>query len=205
MPRLEAQTRFLLCGSVLLIGLLALWWFALVGPMLSVLKGAAGLFVVIQENPSGDWTLRVPLDKVLPATPQQPVAQRIHSVDFDMPRSDVITFTFSLPVFWAIVLAAPGVRRSLRPLLLGTALISAFELLLMLVFAQITAWNVVYQLGAGDASGKWIRHVGEYLVVNVLPYAVPFLVAVSLHRELREAIFPWRHEAELRRPRAPRR
>jgi hypothetical protein len=198
MPAFEPQTRFLLRGSALLIGLLTLWWFVLLGPMLYLLKGAGGGFLPIQENLSGDWTFRVPLEKTLPATPRQPVAQQIHSIDFDMPRTDVIAFTFSLPVFWAIILAAPGVRRNLRPLLLGTALMSAVELLLLLVFAQITARNVVSQLAGGeDAAGQWIRHVGEYLVVSVLPYAVPFVVALSLHRELRGEVFHWTKVAEI--------
>lgn len=201
MPAIEPQTRFLLRGSALLIGLLILWWFALLGPMLFLLKGAAGGFLFIQETPSADWTLRVPLEKTLPATPQQPVARQIHSIGFDIPRSDAIAFTFSLPVYWAIMLAAPGVRRSLRPLLLGTALMSAIELVLLLVFAQITARNVVAQLaGTEDAAGKWIRHVGEYLVVSVLPYVLPFIVALSLHRQLRGAIFPWGKEAEIPAP-----
>ncbi|MCX6628317.1 MAG: hypothetical protein NTW28_11895 [Candidatus Solibacter sp.] len=198
MPALEPQTRFLLRGSALLVGLLTLWWFALLGPMLYLLKGSAGSFVHIQENASGDWTLRVPLERILPATPQQPVAQQIHSIDFDMPRGDAIAFTFSIPVFWAIVLAAPGVRRSLRPLLLGTALMFAFELITLLIFTRITARSVVAQLaGSEDATGKWIRHVGEYLIVSVLPYVIPFVVALSLHRELRREIFLWSKAADI--------
>ncbi len=197
MPALRPQTRFLLRGSALLIGLLTLWWFVLLGPMLYLLKGAAGSFLLIVENPSGDWTLRVPLEQTLPATPQQPVAQQIHSVDFDIRRADAIAFTFSLPVYWAIILAAPGVRRCLRPLLLGTVLMSAVELVLLVVFAQITARNAVSQLGGtADAGGKWVRHVGEYLIISVLPYAVPFVVSLSLHRELRGEIFPMGKEAE---------
>ncbi len=188
MPALKPQARFLLRGSALLVALLALWWFVLLGPMLSLLKGAAGGFLLIAENPSGDWTVRVPLERTLPATPERP-AQQIHSVDFDIRRSDVVSFTFSLPVFWAIILAAPGVRRCLRPLLLGTLLMCAVELVLLVIFAQITARNAVSQLdGAPDAGGKWVRHLGEYLIVSVLPYAVPFVVALSLHRELRGEI-----------------
>ena len=118
MPALEPQTRFLLRGSALLIGLLTLWWFALVSPMVYLLKGAAAAFVDIDEHPSGDWTLRVPLDVVLPATPQEPLARQIRSIDFDMSRGDAITFTFSLPVLWAILLAAPACKP--RLLLLGT-------------------------------------------------------------------------------------
>src|ERR1019366_2924277 len=54
MPKLKPQTRFLLRGSALLVGLLSLWWFLLLSPMLYMLKGAAGAFMLIQENPSGD-------------------------------------------------------------------------------------------------------------------------------------------------------
>jgi hypothetical protein len=197
MPPLKPQTRFLLRGSVLLVGLLSLWWFLLLSPMLYALKGAAGVFLLIQENPSGDWTLRVPLEKTLPATPQQPVAQQVHSIDFDMPRSDVIAFTFSLPVYWAIIVAAPSVRRNLRALLAGTVLMAAVEMAMLLVFAQIAAHNTAAQLaGSADAAGKWARHLGEYLIVSVLPYGTPFVVALSLHRELRGEIFPWNKDVE---------
>jgi uncharacterized BrkB/YihY/UPF0761 family membrane protein len=197
MPKLKPQTRFLLRGSALLVGLLSLWWFLLLPPMLSVLKGAAGAFLFIQENPSGDWTLRVPLEKTLPATPQQPVAQQVHSIDFDIPRSDVIAFTFSLPVFWAILLAAPGVRRNLRPLLVGTAVMAAVEVAMLLAFAEISARGTAAQLaGNEDAAGKWARQFGEYLLASVLPYATPFVVALSLHRGLGAEIFPWSSAVE---------
>jgi hypothetical protein len=197
MPKLKPQTRFLLRGSALLVGLLSLWWFLLLSPMLFMLKSAAGAFLLIQENPSGDWTLRVPLEKTLPATPQQPVAQQVHSIEFDMPRSDVIAFTFSLPVYWAIILAAPGVRRNLRPLLVGTAVMAAVEVAMLLVFAEISARNTAAQLAGGEgAVGKWARQFGEYLLASVLPYATPFVIALSLHRGLRAEIFPWSNAVE---------
>jgi hypothetical protein len=204
MPAFEAQTRFLLRGSVLLIGLLTLWWLVLLGPMLYMLKGAAGGFVLIRENPTGDWSLRVPLERILPATPQRPVPQRIWSIDFDLARKDLVGFTFSLPLYWAVVLAAPGVRRCLRPLLLGTALMSVVELLLLLAFVQIGARNAAAQYaGAEDAVGKWSRQVCEYLVVNVLPYTVPFVVALSLHPGLRGAVFPSTKAAKPSSPSRP--
>ena len=196
MPKLKPQTRFLLRGSALLVGLLSLWWFLLLSPMLYVLKGAAGAFLFIQENPTGDWTLRVPLEMTLPATPQQP-AQQVHSIDFDIPRGDVTAFTFSLPVYWAIILAAPGVRRNLRPLLVGTAVMAAVEVTMLLVFAEISARNTAAQLAGGeDAVGKWARQFGEYLLASVLPYATPFVVALWLHRGLRAEIFPWSSAVE---------
>jgi hypothetical protein len=165
--------------------------------MLFALKGAAGSFVWIQENPSGDWTLRVPVEKTLPVTSQRSVAVQIHSIDFDMLRTDVITFTFSLPVFWAIILAPPRPRRNFGPLVWGTAVMSIIELILLLLFTRIAAHNAASQLaGTEDASGKWIRHLGEYLVVNVLPYTVPFVVALSLHRDLRGQVLSFGTEAD---------
>jgi hypothetical protein len=196
MPALETHARFLLRGSALLVGLLVLWWFVLAGPMLCLLKEAAESFVDIQENAAGGWTVSVPLEASLPAAPGRPTPQNIRSVDFDIPRTDVNGFTFSIPVFWAVVLAAGG-RRSLRPLMLGTALMCAYELGSLLVFFRITARSAVAQIAGGqDASVKWIGAFGHYLVVNALPFIVPLVVALSLHRELRAAILPWGNALE---------
>jgi hypothetical protein len=200
MPKLKPQTRFLLRGSTLLIGMLTLWWFVLLNPMLAVLEGSGGVVSgwvfggksgeLINENPSGDWTFRVPLELTLPATPEQPVAQQIHSIDFDMPRGDVIAFTFSLPVFWAIAVAAPGLRRNLSPLVVGTLIMVAVELVLLLLFAEISARKAATQLVAGSGAGvAWLLHFGEYLTVSVIPYAAPFMVALAVHRELRWEVF----------------
>jgi hypothetical protein len=203
MPKLKPQARFLLRGSALLIGLLTLWWFVLLNPMLAVLEGSGSVLgslvfggksgELITENPSGDWTFQVPLELTIPASPGQPVAQQVHSIDFDMPRGDVIAFTFSLPVFWAIAMAAPGLRRNLQPLIFGTLLMAGVELLLLLVFAEISAHKAAAQLvtGAQGAGLAWMLHFGEYLTVSVIPYAAPFVVALLVHRELRWQIFQW--------------
>ncbi len=203
--QVKPQTRFLLRGSALLVTLLALWWFVLLNPMLGVLRGAAGTFVGIEDAADAtNWSVSVGLDRILPATPEQPVAQQIHSIDFDLQHTDVIGFTFSLPLFWALMLAAPGLRRNLRPLALGTALMAVVELLLFLAFAQIAARNAYAHIsGINDPTGAWLRHVGEYMIVGVLPFALPFVVALSLQRDLRAAIFPWSIEAATVAPPAP--
>jgi len=165
----------------------------LLGPMLYLLRGAAGVFLMIEDAPSSDWTLRVPVDVTLPGTPQQPLPWQLRSIDFEMPRSEAVIFTLSLPVYWAIILAAHGVRRNLRPLLLGTAVMTAIELVLFLGYAHITAADAAAQLaGTEDAAGKWIHHVGVYLDVSVFPYAAPFVVALSLDLELSGEVFALR-------------
>jgi hypothetical protein len=188
--KLSPQLSFLLRGSGLLIGLLTIWWFVLLDPMLYGLRMAASVFVGVEERSSGDWRLRVALDATIPGTDQHPQSQKIGSIDFDMSRSDAIAFTFSLPVFWAIVLAAPGpILRRLRPLLLGTVVMASIEVLLLLGFAQVAAHNVLAQsYGIESAAGAWGRRLCEYLVVNVLPYVLPFVVAVCTDRQLWRAV-----------------
>jgi hypothetical protein len=186
---LEPQFRFLVRGSALLISLLTLWWFVLLGPMLYLLKSATSIFVSIEENSSGAWTLRVPFEKTLPPTPQQPISRQIRSIDIDMTRSDATMFIFGLPLYWSIILAAPGLRRNVRPLILGTLVMSAVEIALLLGYAEITALSAASQLTGTGPVAEWIREVVFYLIVNVLPYGVPFIVALSLHSGLRTDAF----------------
>jgi len=193
--------RFLVRGSALLILLLVFWWFLLLNPLLFLLRDSAEIFgslilggdsrQFVTETPSGDWSFRVPLEVVAPRLPRQSGPMQIHSIDFDIARSDVNAFTFSLPVFWAIVLAAPGIRRSLRPLILGTILAAILEIVLLLIFVEISARNAAAQLAPQSGLTKWFLHFGEYLVVSVIPYTAPFPIALSVHRELRSQFFRW--------------
>lgn len=202
MPAGKPQTRFLLRASLLLISFLIVWWFFLVTPLLFLLRGAleiSGSLVygsaareLVTAMPSGDWSFRVPMEVVLPPSAQQPTGALVHSIEFDMPRSDVTAFTFSLPVFWAIIAAAPGIRRALRPLVQGTVLVTVLEIVLVLLFVQISAHKVAAQLGAPQGpTANWLLRVGEYMVVNVIPYAAPFLIAIGLHSELRAQVLGW--------------
>jgi hypothetical protein len=193
--------RFLVRGSALLILLLVFWWFLLLNPLLFLLRDSAELFgslilggesgQFVTETPSGDWSFRVPLEAVAPRLPQQSGPLQIHSIDFDIARSDVNAFTFSLPVFWAIVLAVPGIRRSLRPLIFGTILVAILEIVLLLIYVEICARNAASQLAPQSGLTKWFLHFGEYLVVSVIPYTAPFPIALCVHRELRSQFFRW--------------
>ena len=164
--------------------------------MLDLLRNAAGVFLQIKENPSGDWTVRVPFEKLLPPTAQRPVARQIHFVNFDMPRGDATRFIFSLPVYWAIILAAPGAKRKLRSLLIGTAVMAALEVALLLAFVDLTAHDAISRI-QGDPGFQWGRRLGLYMVSNVLPYMLPFGVALSLHRQLRAQILQFARETNV--------
>jgi hypothetical protein len=194
--------RFLLRGSALLVGLLVLWWFALRNPLLFLLKESVNVCgavvlggpstALITDAPNGDWTFEVPLEFSVPAAPQQPGPVHMRSIDFDLARPDAGSFTFGLPVYWAIILAAPGIRRSLRPLIQGTLVMACGEIVLVLIFAEIFARKTAAQLTQSqDALSNGLLHFGDYLVMGVIPYVVPFMIAIWLHRELRDQIFQW--------------
>jgi hypothetical protein len=56
---------------------------------------------------------------------------------------------------------------------------------------EICARNAASQLAPQSGLTKWFLHFGEYLVVSVIPYAAPFPIALSVHRELRSQFFRW--------------
>jgi hypothetical protein len=199
---LNPQTRFLLLGSSLLAVLLVLWWLALMSPLLFLVRGAVNVCggVVstrdaafsVTVNQSGGWTFEVPVEATLPPSPANPAPRPLHSIGFDMARADAGAFTFGLPVFWALMLAAPGLRRNLRPLLWGTLAMAMLEIALALFTAEILAHvTLARMLREHDPFGHWLLRFGHHLAVDALPYLTPFVVALCAHRELRENVFHW--------------
>ena len=202
MPESNAQSRFLLRGSSLLIGLLILWWFVLQNPMAAVLQrtaqgvGAVLLGVpaskMIVEAGNGDWTFEVPIEFDSAPDASNGLAKHYRSINFDMSRSDVNAFTFSVPVFLAIVLAAPWSTRSLGVLVKGTVLLALMEIALLLLFAEVFAHKTAGRMALStSAFQSWVFHLGEYMVLNVVPYIAPFVIALWLHLDLRSMVFGW--------------
>jgi len=106
-----------------------------------------------------------------------------------MTRSDILMFTFSLPVYWAIILASAKASDTVRALMLGTLVMSGAEIGLLLAYAKITALSAASQLTGDEPVFEWVRQVQFYLIVNVLPYTSPFIVALSPHSGLRSQGF----------------
>lgn len=196
---LSPPARFLLRCSATIIVLLTVWWVALFNPLLFLLRIAAGaggaLFSTgdsewsVSENPNRDWTFTVPVDAILPPAASNQAPRILHSIHFDLARSDAGGFTFGLPVFWGIMLAAPKIRNNLRATLAGTLWIAALEVALVLVTAEIEAHSSMAQLvGGPNPVREWLLRFGGYLSVNAIPYLLPFAVAIGLHGELRAQI-----------------
>jgi hypothetical protein len=211
---LAPPARFLLRGSVLLAAFLTLWWLVLINPLQSLLltaaeAGGALLFsgrskLTITEAANGDWTFDVPIEPIMPPTPPGAVPQQIYSIGFDLARSDAGGFTFGLPVFWALILAAPDLRHSWRSLLVGTLAMAVLEVALLLITVKILAYKSSAQiLRSHDPVEGWLLRYGEYLAVNAIPYLLPFAVAITLHHELRGRILRWAAPVAASAPRSP--
>jgi hypothetical protein len=201
MLTLRPHARFLLRSSVLLIGMLGLWWFALRVPMLFLLResetvvlrllSSDGSKEPVTEDPSGDWSFRIPVDDTERALSRDTGPVRFRAIEFTIPRADVVLFTFSVPVYWAIALAAPRVRSALRPLLWGTAVMAVVEVISLLALVEIGAHAAIAQMRpSADGLDAWLREFGNDLIVGVIPFAAPVLAAVAFHPGLRSQIFP---------------
>ncbi len=178
-----------------MIAMLAIWWLWLRPPLLFLLRGvepfalmlANGGEASITAGDSGDWNFRVPVEDV---HRQDGKLVKIHSVEFTIPLEDVTLFTFSWPVFWAVMIAAPGLKANWRALLAGTALLAVIEPVLLLIFVQIDTRAVLTQWHPENRAGlaAWLREYGTYLNNNVMPFLTPIALAVALHPRLRSLI-----------------
>ena len=197
--------RFLLRALALLAVMLALWWLVLLNPMLAGLRLATELTLRLLPGassvshvtigPERNWTFQVPAPAAV--VNQQSTQQmlgaaaagsgriKIRSMKVEGAARYPILFTVSLPLYWAIMLAAPGRRRVLR-VVSGTAVLATLALLSIAVYA-IRLVGGYFQLGTEGLPG-FMMNSAMYLAVGVVPYLGPVLVALSLDGELRGLI-----------------
>lgn len=196
------QLRFLLRGSLLLVGMLALWWWVLVDPLLGVLRVSADLALRlypgmgwtqhITVDSEGNWNMEVPLPESVWRQPQvqalfgAPAAGRpvrVRRVHFTPEAGMPARFTLAFPLYWAILLAAPRSRRWWQVALGGTAIIWLLGLVSVFLYVA-NAVGAQLHVMTNDFPG-FLLAAGEYLNLNVAPYMAPLLIALALHRELR--------------------
>jgi hypothetical protein len=201
---LSDPVRFLLRALVLLAVMLVLWWLVLLNPLLAglrlsteltlrLLPGASSVSHVT-IGPDRNWTFQVPAPAAVvnqESTQQMLGAAagsghiRIRSMKVEGAARYPILFTVSLPLYWAIMLAAPGRRRILR-VASGTAVLAIFALLSIAVYA-IRLVGGYFQLATEGLPG-FMMNSAMYLAVGVVPYLGPVLVALSFDGELRDLI-----------------
>jgi len=199
------QFRFLLRGSILLVAMLALWWWILLDPLLAVLRFSADVAIRLYPgmgwtshvtvDRSGNWSMEVPLPEAVwrepqvqalfgPAAAGRPV--RVRRLRFAPEARIPPRFTLGFPLYWAILLAAPRSRHLWRVLLAGTALLWLLALVGLFLYAANTIAAELHII-ANDFPG-FLLSAAEYLNLNVAPYLAPLLIALALHQELRSMV-----------------
>jgi hypothetical protein len=197
--------RFFLRALVFLALMLALWWFVLLNPLLAGLRLSAELTLRLLPgggsvshvtiDPDRNWTFQVPAPAAL--VNQEKTQQmlgaatagsgriKIRSMKVEASGRYPILFTVSFPLYWAILLAAPGRRRLLR-MASGTAVLAIFALLSIAVYG---IWLVggYFHLTTEGLPG-FLVDSAVYLAMGVVPYLGPVVIALSLNEELRGLI-----------------
>jgi len=183
MPRqLSSQTAFLLRVIPLLGVMLALWWFALLPPLLAwervttdLILGAfpkAPVQTGVSVLPDGSWVVQAPAR----------VAGITRNIRVALPPRLPIQLTVGFPLFWAILLAAPRARRVWRAALLGTGALLALPPIGLLAYAAHVVQLYVFP-GAPVLLARSISGL-DYVASTVAPFVCPVLLAVALHPEL---------------------
>lgn len=193
------QRRFLLRGSVVLAGMLLLWWLTLVNPLLAVLRVSADLplrclpgathTAAIRVLPAGDWVFRVPVPSSLLNPSGGSHAPKYRGVQLELPQSTLVLFTLGFPILWALILSDPEGWRRWRVLVKGTAAIAAIAVMQVFVFIGFTINANLHLIRNGFV--VWLLDYFNYVNVYLVPYTAPFCVALWVHRKLRADILGW--------------
>jgi hypothetical protein len=196
MPRRgRPQVRFLARGSLLLAGMLALWWLALRGPLLDWVQFSAE--ILLQSIPGvraatgvtigagGVWELQVPVPADSETIRRLGPEARFRSVRIQVADWIPTLDTAGLPLYWAIWLAAPWSRRW-GGLLTGTGILLAVAPFSLLSYtAHVVQVNLYPQAPAALAAAIAFA---DHLTGTVVPFLLPVVLALGLHRGLRAMI-----------------
>jgi hypothetical protein len=192
------QYRFLLRASLAFIGLLTVWWLLLLPPLLGWTRISADVLLNavpgaplksgVTVSPEGVWVIQAPVK----------VGGVWRNVRVEAGRRLPIQLTVGLPLFWAILLAAPRHRG-----LWKTGAAGSFLVLLIPPFGLLTYAAHVVQIYVFPGIWPVFRAAlaaADYFASTAAPYLLPVLAALALHPELRQQVLfddslvPDRHE-----------
>ncbi len=199
-PRLQFVVR---C-AVLSVATVSFWYFTLLDPTLGALRISAGIMLRLAPRASadsriamdsqGNWSVRVPLaiDRVQGWVAQYaPAGGRRAMIDVTLSKSTQGLFVLALPLYWAILLAAPRRGHFWRATVLGTILLATVAIFSCSVTIGHRAAPYVWDPGGSVA---FVLEVGAYLAQSVVPYIAPLAVAIALLPDVRALVFPWEEE-----------
>jgi hypothetical protein len=176
------QSRFLLRASASFAALLIVWWFVLLGPLLGWARVStdfamnavpgAPLKTGVSVGANGIWVLQAPVK----------VEGAWRTVRVESGARLPTQLTIALPLFWAILLAAP--RASLGGWLTGSLLLLAIPPAGMLLYAAHVVQLYVFPHSPARAAIA----AADYVASTVAPYVGPVLIALAVNPSLRRAV-----------------
>jgi hypothetical protein len=191
--------RSLALFLILLVSTLVLWKLVLLEPLETLSRGAiqgvfrllrfpaSGSAELITVDPNnGDWVVHASLLLL----PEREITIQIagaQEAGVRMQPAMLQCFSLCLPLFWALALAVWPGKRLLRVVGTGTLLllvISEASLVLFLAY-----WTDRYFVVASSTWAEFWLQLAGYLTLNVVPYATPLVLVISLHRRLRSLVF----------------
>lgn len=190
--------RFLVQFVILLAAMLLLWHVVLLEPLLALSRGAIEVSFsllplpggssaeLIRVDSNGDWIVLAP-HLLLPEREITRQAFGSREAGVRIQRELLPTLSLCLPIFWALALAARPGKRFGRVLGIGTLLLAIISQLSLVVF--LAYWTDNYFVVASSPWTRFGLQVIEYLSLNVVPYAAPLVVVISLDRGLRSLLF----------------
>ena len=187
MPRPRSpQSRFLARASLFVAALLAAWWFVLLPPLLGwtrlstdfLLNAVPGapLKTGVTVSPEGVWSMQAPVK----------VAGVWRNVRVETGQRLPRQLTIALPLFWAIVLAAPRPRQAWRIWAIGSGVLLLIPPTGLVLYAVHVAQ--LYVFPTLPTLARSAIAVADYVASTVAPYLGPVLVALAIHPEFRRAV-----------------
>lgn len=183
---------------LLLPAVMTLWWFVLKGPSLWLLAKLAYVPLALLVGPMGQapvrvdpetqaWTFQVQVN-AYGRNQQTNETQWVETLAFSAEAESMAFFASSWFSYLALALAAgawQGAER--RGMLRGLGIETVLNVLSVVAYAYINGYGSVLKTGATAGGGKlWVLEYLYHLIYLVLPFAGPFIVAVSLHRKWQE-------------------
>lgn len=183
---------------IFLAAVLLLWQFVLLEPLLALSRGVievsfsllplpgAGSAELIRVDSNGDWIV---LASHL-FLPEREIARQtfgLREAGVRIQRELLPPFSLSLPIFWALTLAARPGKRLTRVLGIGTLLLVIISQLSLVLF--LAYWTDKYFVVTSSPWTEFGLQVAGYCSNNVVPYATPLMVVISLDRGLRSLVF----------------
>ena len=177
------QLRFLLRASALFLALLALWWFVLRPPLLDWVQFSAEAILQHLPGVHAPTGVRIEAGRVWNLQVPVPGGRSIHL----MAEERIPTlFTVALPLFWAILLAAPWSRRLPGALAIGTGILLLVPAVCLLIYAAHAVKLNLYR-SAAPVLG-YALNFADYVSFTALPYFLPPLLALALYPDLRSLV-----------------